>query len=77
MEPPFPPTILGLYRGAPGDQPEEPGFPKRAIVLYRLNLADAVHSRAELSEQIKQTVLHEIGHFDGQDEDDLRRHGLE
>ena len=77
VDPPFPPTILGLYRGAPGDQPEEPGFPKRAIVLYRLNLADAVHSRAELSEQIKQTVLHEIGHFDGQDEDDLRRHGLE
>ena len=77
VDPPFPPTILGLYRGAPGDEPEEPGFPKRSIVLYRLNLADAVHSRTELSEQIRQTVLHEIGHFDGQDEDDLRRHGLE
>ncbi len=38
-EPPFAPTILGLYRGLPaGVDPVTPGAaPERAIVLYRLN----------------------------------------
>jgi len=51
--------------------------PPRSIVLYRVNLARAVKSRAELSEQIKRTLLHEIGHLRGLDEDDLRRRGLD
>jgi len=78
-ETPFPPTILGLFRGlalgeqpAPGEQP-----PTRAIILYRLNLARAVRSRADLSEQIERTLRHELGHLDGLDEDDLRRRDLE
>jgi predicted Zn-dependent protease with MMP-like domain len=49
----------------------------RAILLYRLNLARAVRSRDELSEQIRRTLLHEIGHLEGLDEDDLRRRGLD
>jgi predicted Zn-dependent protease with MMP-like domain len=76
---PFPPTILGLYRGlALGEQPE-PGEkpPARAIILYRLNLARAVRTRAELIEQIDRTLRHELGHLDGLDEDDLRRRDLE
>jgi tetratricopeptide (TPR) repeat protein len=76
VQPPFPPTILGLYRGMP-DGVEVPGAPPRAIVLYRLNLGRAVRTRDELREQVKETLLHEIGHFEGMDEDDLRRHGLE
>ena len=76
VSPPFPPTILGLYRGpvgraaAPGDDPP-------SIVLYRKNLARAVKTRTELSEQIRDTLLHEIGHLEGLDEDDLRRRGME
>jgi tetratricopeptide (TPR) repeat protein len=74
VEPPFPPTILGLYRGAPiGESSSEP----RAILVYRKNLARAVTTREELVEQIRVTVLHEIGHFFGADEDDLRERGLE
>jgi predicted Zn-dependent protease with MMP-like domain/Flp pilus assembly protein TadD len=74
VEPPFPPTILGLYRGAPiGEPSPEP----RAILVYRLNLARAVTTRDELVEQVRVTVLHEIGHFFGADEDDLRERGLE
>jgi Flp pilus assembly protein TadD/predicted Zn-dependent protease with MMP-like domain len=78
--PPFPPTILGLFRGLPhGVEPETRGEkpPPRAIVLYRLNLAHAVKTRAELSEQIQRTLLHEIGHLEGLDEGDLRRRGLD
>lgn len=80
VKPPFPPTILGLYRGPVGKaahahhviEGETP-----SIVLYRKNLARAVKTRAELSEQIRDTLLHEIGHLEGLDEDDLRRRGME
>jgi len=80
VTPPFPPTILGLYRGPVGraaELPPQPGDEPVSIVLYRKNLARAVKSRAELSEQIRDTLLHEIGHLEGLDEDDLRRRGME
>ena len=79
VSPPFPPTILGLFRGLPLGSVAAPGedVPPRAILLYRLNLARAVRSRAELTQQIERTLLHEIGHLEGLDEDDLRRHDLE
>lgn len=72
--PPLSPTILGLFRGLPlGDEPSEP----RSIVLYRKNLLRAVHSLRELQQEIKKTLLHELGHLHGADEDDLREEGLE
>ncbi len=79
VSPPFPPTILGLFRGLPLGAVAAPGeeVPPRAILLYRLNLARAVRTRPELSQQIERTLLHEIGHLEGLDEDDLRRHDLE
>jgi Flp pilus assembly protein TadD len=76
VAPPFPPTILGLYRGPVGRAPI-PGDEPPSIVLYRKNLARAVKTRSELSEQIRDTLLHEIGHLEGLDEDDLRRRGME
>ncbi len=79
VKPPFPPTILGLYRGPVGKPHTVPATDGEApsIVLYRRNLARAVKSRSELSEQIRDTLLHEIGHLEGLDEDDLRRRGME
>jgi len=74
VDPPFPPTILGLFRGSPlGETSAE----KRAIVLYRKNLARAAKSRDELRKQVTITILHEIGHLAGADEDELRARGLE
>lgn len=80
VTPPFPPTILGLYRGPVGRAaalPPHAGDEPVSIVLYRKNLARAVKTRSELSEQIRDTLLHEIGHLEGLDEDDLRRRGME
>jgi len=79
VDPPFAPTILGLYRGLPlGVEPSEPGEPMdRVILLYRKNLARAVRSREELNQQIRRTLVHEIGHLRGLDEGQLRRRGLE
>lgn len=77
VKPPFPPTILGLYRGPVGKGPHVIASETSTIVLYRKNLARAVKTRSELSEQIRDTLLHEIGHLEGLDEDDLRRRGME
>ncbi|WP_428266210.1 metallopeptidase family protein [Haliangium sp.] len=80
VDPPFSPTILGLFRGLPlgADHTQRTGrVPPRAIVLYRKNLARAVGSRAELEAQIRRTLLHEIGHLQGLDELDLRLRGLD
>jgi tetratricopeptide (TPR) repeat protein len=74
VDPPFAPTILGLYRGPPVGQP---GDEARAIVLYRKNLARAVTTRGELDHQVRITLWHEIGHLMGRDEEDLRQRGLE
>ncbi len=82
-EPPLSPNILGLFRGAPlGEvcEPEpgaEAGAPCRSIVLYRKNLARAVKTQAELTEQIRVTLLHEIGHLRGEDDSELAARGLE
>lgn len=78
-EPPFSPTILGLYRGLPAgvDAGKTTSAPPRAVVLYRVNLGRAAHSRGELNRQIRHTLRHEIGHLQGFDEDELRRRGLE
>jgi tetratricopeptide (TPR) repeat protein len=82
-DPPLSPTILGLFRGPPrGEACEQdpklpPGSPCRSVVLYRLNLARAVKTREELLAQIRVTLLHEIGHLRGEDDDELAARGLE
>ena len=78
-DPPLSPTILGLYRGLPLGQLPPPGVPDepRSIVLYRKNLARAVASQDELELEIRKTLLHELGHLHGEDDQALRSRGLE
>lgn len=82
-EPPLSPTILGLFRGPPLGEPcvpepgAKPGAPCRSIAVYRKNLARAVKTREELVEQIRVTLLHEIGHLRGEDDYELAARGLE
>ncbi|HSM93635.1 MAG TPA: metallopeptidase family protein [Anaeromyxobacteraceae bacterium] len=79
VEPPLSPGILGLFRGPPEDEPCLPddGPVCRSIVLYRKNLARFARDRRELDQQIRVTLLHELGHLHGEDDESLRRHGLE
>ncbi len=83
VEPPLSPTILGLFRGPPLDEActPEPGAaadaPCRSVVLYRKNLARAVKTKEELIEQIRVTLLHEVGHLRGEDDFELAARGLE
>ncbi len=78
-DPPLSPTILGLFRGPSLGEPCPEGEkgPCRSVVLYRRNLARAVTSEEELLEQIRVTLLHEVGHLRGEDDMELAARGLE
>jgi tetratricopeptide (TPR) repeat protein len=77
-EPPLSPTILGLFRGPPlNEECDGTETPCRSVVLYRLNLARAVRTPEELLEQIQVTLLHEVGHLRGEDDEELAARGLE
>lgn len=65
---------LGLFVG-PGLGEESAGLPPR-IMLYRRPLLEACASRAQLAREIRKTLIHELGHYAGMDEDDLERHGF-
>jgi predicted Zn-dependent protease with MMP-like domain/Flp pilus assembly protein TadD len=79
-DPPLSPSILGIFRGAPLGQKASPDpwshFPS-SIVLYQRNLARFARDRRELIEQIGVTLIHEVGHFLGLDEQELWERGLE
>ncbi len=79
VDPPLSPAILGLYRGPAENEPCEPqdGPVCRSIVFYRKNLIRFARTRAELDEQIRVTLLHEMGHLRGETDDELRDRGLE
>jgi predicted Zn-dependent protease with MMP-like domain len=79
VDPPLSPSILGLFRGPsegeaclPSDGPR-----CRSIVLYRKNLLRFARDQKELSQQVRVTLLHELGHLHGENDDDLRARGLE
>ena len=68
---------LGLYEGVPLVQRHADTVlltPDR-ITLYRLALQSLAGSEAELRRGARQTLIHELGHFFGYDEDELRERG--
>ncbi len=79
-DPPLSPAILGVFRGAPYGQKASMDpwshFPS-SIVLYQRNLERFARNRKDLIEQIGVTLLHEVGHFLGLDEDELYARGLD
>jgi predicted Zn-dependent protease with MMP-like domain len=71
-EHPEDPDLFGLYEGVPlterGDWAG--GLPDR-IRIFRVPLAESFPDPAELEEEIRITVLHELAHYFGIDEDRL------
>jgi predicted Zn-dependent protease with MMP-like domain len=79
-DPPLPPTILGIFRGAPyGEKLSSNPWSHlpSSIVLYQRNLERASEDREELEEEIATTLVHEVGHFLGLDEEELWERGLD
>jgi predicted Zn-dependent protease with MMP-like domain len=71
--------LLGLYQGVPLTERSVDGPPTLppVIHLYQEDIEDASADRDELTEQVRITLLHEIGHHFGLDEDDLERLGYD
>ena len=68
-----PRSLLGLYHGHPLTErsvAHPAPWPER-IVIYQANVQRACRTRAQIIAQVRKTVLHEIGHHFGLDEDDL------
>jgi predicted Zn-dependent protease with MMP-like domain len=66
--------LLGLYQGVPYGERQSGGYsmvlPDR-ITIYRQPILAVVRSEAEAREEIRLTVLHEIGHYFGLGDDEL------
>jgi predicted Zn-dependent protease with MMP-like domain/cytochrome c-type biogenesis protein CcmH/NrfG len=74
------PSILGVFQGTPLDErlaTSAEDHHTARIVLYQRNLERYARTREELIEQIGVTVLHEVGHLLGLDEDELKDRGLD
>ena len=71
------PDLMGLFLGNAIDEGVECPAPTE-IILFLSNLwEDADHDSEEYRVQVRQTLLHEIGHYLGLEEDDLIRRDLE
>ncbi|WP_018024989.1 metallopeptidase family protein [Corynebacterium ulceribovis] len=71
------PHILGLYEGVGLTEraANHAGFLPDVISIFRESLFDYCSSEEELVEQVAVTVIHEIGHHFGLDDDELHRLG--
>ncbi len=74
-DPPLSPSAVGLFDPEPLAPNAGPGQPVR-IFLYRKNLEISCATEEEMVDEIGVTLLHEIGHHLGLDEDDLDSRGL-
>lgn len=64
------PDLLGLFEGGGEYMPDK-------VTIYRLPLEADYPEPEELRRQIRITVLHELGHYFGMDEDRLGHLGYE
>ena len=72
-DPPLSPGILGLFRPPPETASSEA---RPTILLYRRNLSRAAHNDDELRREVRDTLMHEVGHLNGEDDEQLRDRGL-
>ena len=71
------PSLLGSFFGYPhGERMPSVALPAR-VVIYRRPLERAFPNPDELERQIRITVLHELAHYFGIDEDRLAELGYE
>ena len=62
--------LLGVYIGSTAES-DEWGFPDR-VILFQRNLENISPERETLLTEIRDTLLHEVGHHFGMDEETLR-----
>lgn len=74
---PGPSGLLGLYQGVPltSRTTQYAGVLPDRITIYRLAICAICRSEAEVGEQVRRTVVHEVGHHFGIDDERLRELG--
>jgi predicted Zn-dependent protease with MMP-like domain len=74
---PGPPGLLGLYEGIPltSRTAGYAGVLPDRITIYRLAICAICHTEDEVVEQVRRTVVHEVGHHFGIDDARLRELG--
>ena len=77
-ENPEDPDLLGLYHGVPlPERGDMAGALPDRISIYGIPLEESFPDPDELREEIRITVLHELGHYFGLDEDRLAELGYD
>jgi predicted Zn-dependent protease with MMP-like domain len=77
-ENPEDPDLFGLYRGVPlPERGDAGGLLPDTISIYRLPLEESFSDPDELREEIRITVLHELGHYFGLDEERIAELGYD
>lgn len=77
-DPPLDPCLYGLYVGVPLPERSNADLPRLpdTIYIYQRNLERVCSDLETLRKEIRITLLHEVGHYLGYDEDDLAERGL-
>ena len=68
-------VIFGLYHGVPYTRrgPFYGNIPPDVIVIYQEPIVRFSATDEEIKKRVQEVVLHEVGHYFGLDEDDLRK----
>jgi len=66
--------LLGLFHGVPTTKKSVFNWPTGPdyIVLYQKNIEAVCSSESEVRDQIRRTVMHELGHYFGMTEEQLK-----
>jgi predicted Zn-dependent protease with MMP-like domain len=72
-----PPGLLGLYEGIPltSRTTNYAGVLPDRITIYRVAICRICRTEEEVVEQVRRTVIHEVGHHFGIDDDRLHELG--
>ena len=77
MSPPNYPVLFGLYEGIPLTKRDNwyAGVQPDRITIYRLPILSVCRTRGDVVSQVTKTVVHEVGHHFGIDDDRLHELG--
>ena len=72
-----PPGLLGLYQGVPltSRTTQYAGVLPDRITIYRLAICAICRTEDEVADQVRRTVIHEVAHHFGIDDDRLHELG--
>ena len=70
-------TLLGLFQGVPLNKKSvwQPTVMPERITIFRKNIENLCHSDEEIKKKITEVVRHEVAHFVGFTEDEIRELG--